>query len=85
MGTFMDMDMGAMIGKDFEAGLANLGATLAEGAAELKAAAAPVAPAPAAVVPAGDSEPRSWRRRQPRAPTNRPRSKRLRRKPRAAA
>jgi hypothetical protein len=52
MGMFMDMD--AMIGKDFEAGLANLGA-LAEGAVELKGAAAP-APAPAAaVVPAGGS------------------------------
>jgi Polyketide cyclase / dehydrase and lipid transport len=50
MGLFMDMD--AMIGKDFEAGLANLGA-LAEGAAELKGAAAP---APV-VVPAGASTP----------------------------
>lgn len=49
MGMFMDMD--AMIGKDFEAGLANLGA-LAEGAAEVKAAAAKVEPAPEAVVPA---------------------------------
>ncbi|MEY4546877.1 MAG: hypothetical protein RL685_3072 [Pseudomonadota bacterium] len=47
MGMFMDMD--AMIGKDFESGLANLGA-LAEGAAELKGAArAEPAPAPARV------------------------------------
>lgn len=49
MGLFMDMD--AMIGKDFEAGLANLGA-LAEGAAELQGVAARVEPAPAPVVPA---------------------------------
>jgi hypothetical protein len=50
MGMFMDMD--AMIGKDFEAGLTNLGA-LAEGAAELKAAAQVVpAPAPALAAPA---------------------------------
>jgi hypothetical protein len=48
MGLFMDMD--ALIGKDFEAGLANLGA-LAEGAAELQGVAAKVEPTPAAVVP----------------------------------
>jgi hypothetical protein len=50
MGLFMDMD--AMIGKDFEAGLANLGA-LAAGAEELKGVAAKVEPAPTPVVPAG--------------------------------
>jgi hypothetical protein len=48
MGMFMDMD--AMIGKDFESGLANLGA-LAEGDAELKAASrGELPPAPAGVV-----------------------------------
>jgi hypothetical protein len=53
MGMFMDMD--AMIGKDFEAGLANLGA-LAEGAAELKGMGrAEPAPAPVAAEGAAGS------------------------------
>ncbi len=51
MGLFMDMD--SMIGKDFEAGLANLGA-LAEGAAE--GASAKVVPAPVPVVAAGAAQ-----------------------------
>jgi Polyketide cyclase / dehydrase and lipid transport len=55
MGMFMDMDQ--MIGKDFEAGLTNLGA-MAEGEAELKrAAAAKNVAAPNAPAAVGAQEP----------------------------